>query len=345
MDFKIDASGAQAAGQGIGNLLKAYVMGPMYRQQAQREEEGKLADTYYRNMMGNQAGANARKYEQEAEGQRLTNRARTAPIDANLSRYLQDAMRLFQMTGDTNMERFAKAGTEIQTQGIRDQAVANAGNVDTMNRLNTLAKPGETYMPFKAVGDTGGAIDQATGKGVVFDAVLRKLFGQESDAKVARDRGAANASNASAGRSSADASLILERLGILRNTGKLPGTEGSGEDATNAKTRNAVIAAIEREMPGLSPDEFAAELTMRLGRRGIDVPATLPAAPAAPAAPTAPAANKNPAAPAAAPKIQIPQGMTTQMVLDQARAAIAQGKDRTAVMQRLREMGVDPKGL
>lgn len=37
--------------------------------------------------------------------------------------------------------------------------------------------------------------------------------------------------------------------------------------------------------------------------------------------------------------------MTTQMVLDQARAAIAQDKDREAVMQRLRAMGVDPKGL
>jgi len=35
--------------------------------------------------------------------------------------------------------------------------------------------------------------------------------------------------------------------------------------------------------------------------------------------------------------------MTTQMVLDQARAAIAQ--HRGAVMQRLREMGIDPKGL
>lgn len=38
-------------------------------------------------------------------------------------------------------------------------------------------------------------------------------------------------------------------------------------------------------------------------------------------------------------------GITDAMLLDQARAAIAQGKDRAAVTQRLRALGVDPKGL
>lgn len=257
MDFKIDASGAQAAGQGIGNLLKAYVMGPMYRQQAQREEEGKLADTYYRNMMGNQAGANARKYEQEAEGQRLTNRARTAPIDANLSRYLQDAMRLFQMTGDTNMERFANAGTAIQTQGIRDQALESVDDLDRMNRLNTLAKPGEAYLPFSAVGNTGYSVNQATGD---IDGALRKLFGDKTNSEIAEN-------NAQASKYSAEAALEVARKLFLNENGMLPGSSGGGVDATNAKARNAVIAAIEREMPGLSEEEFAAEVAKRMARR------------------------------------------------------------------------------
>lgn len=210
--------------------------GEAVRQKAQQEQEQALADIYYRNMMGNQAGANAKKYEQEATGLRLTNDARRAPIDPGLSRYMQDAVRLFQMTGDTNMERFANAGTAIQTQGIRDQAVANVDNIDLMNRLNTLAKPGEAYMPFKAVGDTGGAIDQATGQGLVFDPVLRKLFGQESDAKVARDRGAANASNASASKYSAEADIERQKGERLRATGSLPGTGAEGSEGALSST-------------------------------------------------------------------------------------------------------------
>jgi hypothetical protein len=323
------AEGWAAAGRGIAGGLGALLSGEAVRQKARMDAEGQLADIYYRNMMGNQAGASAKRHEQEATGLRLTNDARVAPIDTNLPAFLQTAQRLFQMTGDTNMERFANAGTALQTQGIRDQAADNVGDVDLMNRLNTLAKPGETYMPFNAVGNTGGAINQATGEGAVFDQVLHKLFDQESRARAAKDRGAANASNASAGRSTADADLTRERLSVLRTTGRLPGTIGGGEDATNAKTRNAVIAAIEREMPGLSDQEFAAELAVRLSRRGIDVPPV----------------NKNPAPGTSAPKNPKPEGMTTQMVLDQARAAIAQGKDREAVIQRLREMGVDPKGL
>jgi hypothetical protein len=236
MRFTLDAGGAQAAGQGIGNIFKAYVLGPQMRQQAEQEALRGAADLYYRRMAGDKYGAEAGKLGQEAEGLRLTNAARTGPVDDTLPANLQTAFKLFQATGDTNMERFANAGTALQTQDIRDQAVANMGNLDVMNRLNTLAKPGETYMPFKAVGDTGGAIDQATGQGVVFDQVLRKLFEGESGAKVARDRGAANASNANASKYAAEADIERQRAERLRTTGALPGTGAEGSEGALSST-------------------------------------------------------------------------------------------------------------
>lgn len=340
MRFTLDANAAQSIGGGLGSIFKAAVLGPMYREQAEREAQQQAAVTYLRNMQGNQAGATARKALAETTGLDLTNQARQAPIDASLPEYLQAAQRLFQMTGDTNMDRFANAGTALQTQAIRDQALANVGDVDTMNRLNTLAKPGEAYMPFRAVGDTGVSLNQATGTQDVTNAVLNRLFSTESGAKANRDNAAAGASAAQARRHGTEADLTGARLEFLRNYGRLPGSGATGEDATNAKTRNQVIAEIERQMPGLSPEEFAAELQLRLERRGMVMPGAVP-----PAATATGGANKNPAGASGAPKMQLPQGMTAQMVLDQARAAIVQGKDPEAVKQRLREMGVDPEGL
>lgn len=42
---------------------------------------------------------------------------------------------------------------------------------------------------------------------------------------------------------------------------------------------------------------------------------------------------------------EVPKGMTPQAVLQQAKAAIAAGKDRAGVIAKVRAMGIDPKGL
>jgi hypothetical protein len=228
MKFTLNADGAQSLGQGIGNMFKAYAMAPHLRQQAEQDAALKGAQIYHHNMSGNKSGT-------EAEGLRLTNTARTGPIDSNLPAALQTAYKLFQATGDTNMERFANAGTAIQTQGIRDQAVANVNNLDTMNRLNTLAKPGDTYMPFDAIGTTGYSVNKATGQGEQLD-VLRKLFGEKTAADVARDRGAANASNASAGKYTAEADIERQKADRLRTTGSLPGTGAEGSEGALSST-------------------------------------------------------------------------------------------------------------
>lgn len=283
MKFTLDAGGAQAAGQGIGNLFKAYALGPQMRQQAEQETAAKLAQIYSNNMQGNKYGA-------EAEGLGMTNRARTAPVDPTLSRYMQDAYKLFQATGDTNMERFANAGTALQTQGIRDQAVANVDNLDTMNRLNTLAKPGDTYMPFDNVGTSGYSVNKATGTQLEANPVVAKIFQQVEGALANQRNAAAGASGAAGALSNARRERVVSGLDKpvtivddetgLASVTALPtrgdprtigvaAPKGTGADATNAKARNAVVAAVERELGTTATDaEIQAEVDRRMARRG-----------------------------------------------------------------------------
>lgn len=284
MKFSLNADGAMAAGQGIGNAIKAFALAPQMRQQAEQEAVKSAADIYYRNMAGNKYGA-------EAEGLNMTNSARKAPIDPSLSRYMQDAYKLFQATGDTNMERFANAGTALQTQGIRDQAVTNVNNLDTMNRLNTLAKPGDTYMPFDNVGTSGYSVNKATGAQVQGNPVIAKIFQQVEGALANQRNAAAGASGAAAGLSNARRDRVVSGLDkpvtivddetgqatvtALPTTGNprtigVATTKGTGVDATNAKARNAIIAAVEKELGSLATEaEVSAEVEKRLARRGL----------------------------------------------------------------------------
>jgi hypothetical protein len=59
MKFTLDAGGAQAAGQGIGNIFKAYALGDQYRQQGEMDAMTTTA------RLG-QAQAAARKYNADA---------------------------------------------------------------------------------------------------------------------------------------------------------------------------------------------------------------------------------------------------------------------------------------
>ena len=60
MNFTIDgASGAQAAGQGFGNMFKAAAMAPLLRQQAEVDSALKGAQIYHHQMAGNKLGTEA----------------------------------------------------------------------------------------------------------------------------------------------------------------------------------------------------------------------------------------------------------------------------------------------
>ncbi|HQS00794.1 MULTISPECIES: hypothetical protein [unclassified Polaromonas] len=301
MKFTLDGSGGQAAGQGIGSLFKAYALGPMYRQQAEQEAAAKAATAYSHTQAGNKYGAQAAQ-ENFTLDQRRGMDAEIA-ADPSMQAYERNLRRVFKMTGDTNAERVAKAGTEFQAQGFRDRAVAEP-NIEAMNKLIavTADKP---YLPFDNVGSTGYSINKATGTGGEINPVLAKIFQTVEQSKVNENNAQAGSAGASAGLSTARRDRVIAGLDkpvtiVDEDTGQATVTtlptkgapvsigvapsKGTGEAATNAKTRNAIIAAVEKELGGYSSEaEIAAEVEKRLARRGM---------------------NKSPSPAAAAPKIK-----------------------------------------
>ena len=295
MKFTLDAGGAQAAGQGIGSLFKAYAMGPMYQQQAAQDTASKVASAYAHNMQGNKYGSEAAGNEFTLDQRKGVDSAITA--DPAMTPYMQNMMRAFKLTGDTNAHRVAQAGTEFQTQGLRDQALASP-DIDTMNRVLSVAAE-KPYMPFDNVGTSGYSINKATGGQVEGNPVIAKLFQLAEGAQANQRNAAAGASGASAGLANARKERVVggydkthdivdEDTGAATVTRFPTGAEpvsigvapskGTGEAATNAKARNAVIAAIEREQPGIEPAAFAAEFERRMARRtGNKSPAPAPA--------------------------------------------------------------------
>lgn len=206
MKFTVDgtaAGGAQAAGQGVGSIFKALALAPAARQQAEQEAALTLAKIYNANMTGNKAGA-------EAQAQTMTNDVRTnLNLDEpGITPYERSVRQAFKWTGDRNIERVAKAGTQFQTQNLRDRAI-EAPDVDAMNRLISVAG-NKAYMPFDDVGQTGVSINKATGAQVDANAVLQKLFSNQQGAL-------ANQRNASAGASNAMRDLRVNELNTLKD--------------------------------------------------------------------------------------------------------------------------------
>ncbi|MBK5570092.1 hypothetical protein, partial [Ensifer sp. SSB1] len=128
MKFTLNGYGAEPMAQGIANAIKTAAMAPMAREQAEQASMLQNARVYAANMAGNKAGA-------EAENSRYTLGQRQGVEDLiaknpQFANNLQNAIRLFGLTGDANIERLARASGELQTQGIRDQAVAAVDDVD-----------------------------------------------------------------------------------------------------------------------------------------------------------------------------------------------------------------------
>lgn len=212
---------------------------------------------------------------------------------------------------------------------------------------------------YKPVGDSGASIDTTTGGQVIENRDLYGLKVGESKALNNQRNSAATASQASAGYSNARTERVASgydkpitiadengapQVAVAPTRGDVKAIapaapKSSGKDATNARAVNQIAAAIERELPGLGDKEFDQEFAERLNRRGLSKPG-------APQKPPAPKAEATPVGqPGKPPGSALPPGYDAAKVLEDARKAIASGKDRAAVIQRVQQMGVDPTGL
>lgn len=375
--FTIDGSGALAAGQGIGNLIKAAALGPLYRQQSEQDSLTKGAQQYYQTMAGNKAGAEAEilahrlgllrdplksamieqqvpldrraaiesfiqsgsfgpSYETPVDG---VGPVQPAPVDPSKMSTIARSMALFNKTLGVGgkVDDMAKASEIDQAMRARDAVIQNpALALPTAQAF--FAASGKA--PFDNVGNTGSSLNALTGSQFEASPALAKLFANGEEALANQRNAAAGASGAAAGLSNARRDRVTSGLdkpvtvvddetgqasvtaiptkGNPRTIGVAP-AKGTGVDATNAKTRNAIIAAVEKEMPGADEATITAEVDKRLARRGLSKNG-----------------NKNPAASDNKPKISSQSGQFKSA--DEVKAAFKAGKisreDAMATLQR-----------
>lgn len=149
---------------------------------------------------GSLMGAQTAQAAEKARELQLTNDARANPNsifdDPQISEYAKanpsyaNAMRVgMALFGKTGQADVAGMLSKIQGADLTGQGVAAGGRGDLseQNRLVSAAA-GKAYEPFKAVGDTGYAIDAGTGAISNANPALAVLFGNESAAKAAKNR-------------------------------------------------------------------------------------------------------------------------------------------------------------
>lgn len=211
-----------------------------------------------------------------------------------------------------NFEQLAKARGEYQDQDVMDQAVRAAGSGNYMRSGALSAVRGKKeFTPFKAVGNTGTALNETTGEQPTTNPAMFTLFDNQGRALIGQRNAAAGASGAAAGASRALAGLrgvqttnaktqgeidVLDR--DAAKAGKpLPSSNkvSRAADSTNAKLDNQIYQQMMRDpaWSGAPDDEFTAELVRR---RSLTPAAAKAGAPAdgvpAPAAKPAPGAKK-----------------------------------------------------
>ncbi len=273
MNFTIDGGGALAAGQGIGNLIKAAALAPMYRQNAEQDAMLKGAQVYNQTMSGNKAGTEAELLALKLGLQR--DPLKTVMLEQQVPLDRRAAIETFINTGsfgpsyDVPADGVgpvqpapvdpAKMSTIARSMALYNKTLGVGGKVDDMaqaadieqkmrDRAAVIQNPALALptaqafyatsgkAPFDNVGNTGGAINQATGQGIVSDAVLRKLFDDKNASEVLENKAQANSSNASAGKYTAEADIERQKADRLRTTGALPGTGAEGSEGALSST-------------------------------------------------------------------------------------------------------------
>ncbi len=287
----------------VPGIIKELGRSKLDMQRLEMEAALRNAQTYQSNMAGNLNGAKAA----DAEFTLGRRRDMHATPNASAPAYQQFADRVFVNTGDTNAENVAKAAMIGQTIGIRDKASQSVGDLDMMNRLNTLAAPGQTYTPYDGLGTSGYAINKATGTADVANKGMALLFGNKINSEINENKASAGASGASAGLSNERRKEIqmgkvtpamegdnpvLIRAGTNGKVSVIddfaPYKKAGGADAADTKLRGQIARDVQKD-PSIYPEEQEAEIDRRvaLATKG-GKPAAKGAAPAD-GAPTMPA--------------------------------------------------------
>lgn len=328
MNFTIDGGGALAAGQGIGNLIKAAALAPMYRQNAEQDAMLKGAQVYNQTMSGNKAGTEAELLALKLGLQR--DPLKTVMLEQQVPLDRRAAIETFINTGsfgpsyDVPADGVgpvqpapvdpAKMSTIARSMALYNKTLGVGGKVDDMaqaadieqkmrDRAAVIQNPALALptaqafyatsgkAPFDNVGNTGMTLNALTGNQFEGSPALARLFADAESALANQRNAAAGASGAAAGLSNARRDRVTSGLdkpvtvvddetgqasvtaiptrGDPRTIGVAP-AKGTGVDATNAKTRNAIIAAVEKELGQYATDEqITAEVEKRLARRGL----------------------------------------------------------------------------
>jgi hypothetical protein len=221
-------SGANSINQGIGSVFRTLAAAPVSRQHAEDQAALNAARVFAQNMSG-------QKHSAEADGLRYTNERRLAvpgqiESDPDMAPYMQAALKAFQNTGDTNMERYAKGASAFQQQ----QAISDIqGGMDPTRTGQAFAAV-SGKMPFSSVGSTGRNINGLTGLGGIIESALAGNYDKKIQSETVEN-------NAQAGAASASAGLSNERRKEIQQGKLSPGTDENGNpimfrSGTNGQT-------------------------------------------------------------------------------------------------------------
>lgn len=220
------------AGNSIGQMI-AMMAGGGENIRAKAEAEGALsaAQAYSNNMLGNERWANARGLNMTADN-RASIPAMIAAAGESMPQYKRDALEMFGLTGDTNMDRFASAMQRTQQVDYADRALANPSQ--RANLAAALAAGAGKQM-FNNVGNTGVAQNRYTGEMNVANQALLDLFSNLESSKVTENNAQANAANALAD---------VRKQGVANGGaggGSAGGAKGGADRAISTLARDAFL--------------------------------------------------------------------------------------------------------
>lgn len=192
--LNLNDEGALSAGQGVGNLLKAFAMAPQMRQQAAQNQEAVMAKIFADSMHG-------RKLSAEANDQEMTTRYREG-VDAELATNqsltpYERALRIgFKYAGPQHMQNWSSAAEKEKK--IADVAAiqANPALAQTTGIAYGAIK-GE--LPFTSVNDGGHSFNRYTGSTVEANPVLAKIFSDKKQSEIQENRAQAKKASSTDG--------------------------------------------------------------------------------------------------------------------------------------------------